>query len=212
MKKVLILLYVIIFQVTAFAQSRSDIFDPETEITWLGLDFSEVHFIGDAAQWQDVGAITSTELRDKYFVSWNELFVDEKAKYDVAKATNRILVKYAVDVTATINANSEKDYFVNDPGAFRHLENDDVAAMLSKYDYKGKKGIGMMFVVEGMYKEAKKASMWVVFVDMGSKKMLLARQVEGVAGGFGFRNYWAKAFLNGLKEVGDNFDRWKKGK
>ena len=206
------MILIAVFQIAAFAQSKSDIFSDDTELTWLGLDFSEVHFIGTAAQWQDAGAITSTDLRDKYFVLWNEIFVDEKAKYDISKATNRTIVKYAVDVTATINAKSDKDYFVDDPGSFRHLDKEKIASMVKQYDYKGKKGLGMMFVVEGMHKEAKKASMWVVFVNMDTKTLLLAKQVEGAAGGFGFRNYWAKSFYNGLKEVENNFDRWKKGK
>ncbi len=212
MKQVLLLLLSVVFQITATAQTRADIFDKNTDLTWLGLDFSEVHFIGTAAQLQDIGAVTSTDLRDKYFVLWNEIFVDEKAKYDVAKATNRPIVKYAVDVTASANAKSDKDYFVDDPGSFRHLEQEDIAEIVSKYDYKGKKGLGMMFVVEGMHKEARKASMWVAFINMDTKNLLLARQVEGAANGFGFRNYWAKSFYYGLKEVEDNFDRWKRGK
>ena len=211
MKKILLFLFMAVFQLSAFAQSKSDIFNSDVELTWLGLDFTHVHFIGTAAQWQDAGSITSSDLRDKYFVSWNEIFVDEKAKYDVSKATNRPIVKYAIDVTASANGKSEKDYFVDDPGSFRHMESEDIARLVSKYNYKGKKGIGMMFVVEGMHKEAKKASMWVVFVNMDNKKMLLAKQVEGAAGGFGFRNYWAKAFFNGLKEVENNFSKWKKG-
>ena len=211
MKNILLFIMLLACSTTQ-AQTKADAFNSDVELTWLGLDFSQVHFIGTAAQWQDAGEITSTELRDKYFIAWNEIFVEEKAKYDVAKATGRPVIKYAIDVTASANAKSEKDYFVDDPGAFRHLEESKVSSLVSKYDYKGKKGVGMMFVVEGMHKEAKKASMWVVFVDMGTKKMLFAKQIEGVAGGFGFRNYWAKAFYNGLKEVSNNYSKWKKGK
>ena len=92
------------------------------------------------------------------------------------------------------------------------VDKDKVASIIKKYDYKGKKGLGMMFVVEGMHKEAKKASMWVVFIDMDTKKMLLAKQLEGKASGFGFRNYWAKTFYNVLKEVEEDFNKWSKGK
>lgn len=212
MKRILLLVLMVSTYITGYTQSKSDIFNPGTELTWLGMDFSQVHFIGTAAQWQDAGEITNTDLRDKYFVAWNEVFVDEKAKYDVAKATGRVLVKYNIDVTASANGKSDKDYFVDDPGAFRHLDADKVAKLVKNYNFKGAKGIGMIFVVEGMHKEAKKASMWVVFVDMATKNVLLSKQIEGAAGGFGFRNYWAKAFYNGLKEVDNNFDKWKKGK
>lgn len=212
MRKVLLFLLVVVLQSTVIAQTQSDIFDSKTDLTWLGLDFTQVHFIGSAAQWQDAGAITSTDLRDKYFVAWNEIFVDEKAKYDVSKATERPIIKYAIDVTASANSKSDKDYFVDDPGSFRHLTKDGIATLVKKYDYKGKKGLGMMFVVEGMHKEAKKALMWVVFINMDSKKMLLAKHIEGKAGGFGFRNYWAKSFYNVLKEVEEDFHKWGKGK
>lgn len=212
MRSVLMFLLAIALHLTSYGQSKSDIFDSKVDLTWLGLDFTEVHFIGTAAQWQDAGAITSTDLRDKYFVSWNELFVDEKAKYDVSKATQRPIIKYAIDVTATANGKSDKDYFVNDPGSFRHLDKDKIASIVKKYDYKEKNGLGMMFVVEGMHKEAKKASVWVVFINMDTKKMLMAKHVEGKAGGFGFRNYWAKSFYNVLKEVEEDFNKWGRRK
>ena len=212
MKRIVLLIFITVLHINSFAQSKADVFNSDVELTWLGIDFTQVHFIGTAAQWQDAGTITSTDLRDKYFVSWNEIFVEEKAKYDVAKATNRTLIKYNIDVTASANGKSDKDYFVDDPGSFRHMDADKVAKLGAGYNFKGAKGVGMMFVVEGMHKEAKKASMWVVFVDMATKKVLLSKQVEGAAGGFGFRNYWAKAFLNGLKEVDNNFDKWKKVK
>lgn len=213
MKRIItLLLLTLATTFTGFAQTKSDVFNSSTELTWLGLDFTHVNFIGSATQWQDAGEITSAQLRDKYFVSWNELFVNEKEKYNVAKATNRTEVKYATDVTTTANSKSTRDYFVNDPGAFRHLDADAVAKIVKGYNFKGNKGIGMMFVVEGMSKSAERASMWVVFVDMGTKNVLFSKQMEGEAGGFGFRNYWAKPFMKVLKEVGSNFNKWGKGK
>lgn len=211
MKRViaLILIYIAVLNNTLFSQTRNDIFNPEVELTWLGIDFTQVNFIGTASQWEDAGKITNNDLRDKYFPGWNELFVDEKAKYDVSKATNRVLVKYATEVTAAANAKSGREYYVDDPGMFRHLQKDDMRALVANYDYKGRKGIGMMFVVEGMNKTVAKTSVWVAFMDMETKKLLFAKEVEAKAGGFGFRNYWGKAFYNVLKEVEKNFNKWK---
>jgi len=51
------------------------------EITWLGLDFSQAKFIGPASQFKDAGEISGEEFRDKYTVSWNQLFIDEQKKF-----------------------------------------------------------------------------------------------------------------------------------
>ncbi|MEZ5015891.1 MAG: hypothetical protein R2800_02490 [Flavipsychrobacter sp.] len=212
MKQIITLIALVLAGTFSNAQTKADIFDKKVPITWLGLDFSELHFIGDAAQWQDVGGISNSELQEKYFVSWNELFHTEKDKYDVADAMYRKKADYAIEVVAAINEQSEKDHFGHGNDEFRHLSEDDIAKMVKAYDYKDRAGLGMVFIVEGLHKEAKKASIWVAYVNMSTKELLLAKQIEGKAGGFGFRNYWAKSFFNGLREVKDNYGKWKKGK
>jgi hypothetical protein len=52
-----------------------------------------------------------------------------------------------------------------------------------------------------MSKSREEASGWITFVDMGSKTVLRTFRETGKPGGFGFRNYWAKAFLNILKDA-----------
>jgi hypothetical protein len=98
MKKITLLLAALFVSVSLFAQSKSDIFDGDKEITWLGLDFSQLKFIGDAAQWKDAGEITNSQMRDKYFPGWNTLFINEKDRYKVADAVRRTEVSYAIDV------------------------------------------------------------------------------------------------------------------
>jgi hypothetical protein len=73
--------------------------------------------------------------------------------------------------------------------------------MVKKYDFNGKKGVGLMFFVDGMSKAKDEASAWITFVDMKSKKVLLTAHKTGKAGGFGFRNFWAKSFDNILDGV-----------
>jgi hypothetical protein len=88
------------------------------------------------------------------------------------------------------------------------MDEKKVADLVKKYDFKGHSGIGMLFFVEGMSKGRESASMWVTFVDMKSKTVLLTKHMEGKAGGFGFRNYWAKSFLNVLKSIKEDWRSW----
>src|ERR1700755_994478 len=86
---------------TASAQTKAEVLDDASnDITWLGLDFSQARFIGPASQYKDAGEVTTDEFRDKYTVAWNELFVSEPKKFNVAEMVHRPSVKYALEVTA----------------------------------------------------------------------------------------------------------------
>ncbi len=210
MKKLILSFIAMTFCVATWAQTKADIFDPGKEITWLGIDFTQLKFIGDAAQWKDAGEITNGAMRDKYFPGWNELFVKEQKKFDVAKATNRGDVKYALTVTEKAN-NSIKNpnFFTDDANAYSHLTEQDINNLVKKYNFEGNSGLGMMIFVEAMSKGREEAAMWVTFVDMNKKTVLLTKRLTEKSGGFGFRNYWAKTFNLALKDIGDNLKKWK---
>ena len=206
MKKILLLVLIAFLTYSGNAQTKSDIFG-KTPITWLGLDFTQLKFIGTANQFKDAGQITDRDMRNKYFPGWNELFVKEEKKYNVADAVNRDNVTYAMNVTDNANSKSEAAYFTNNAGDYQLLTADKISSLVSKYDFKGNTGLGMLFFVEGMSKDKEEASMWVTFVNMGSKTVLLTKQVTEGAGGFGFRNYWAKSFASALKDM--DLRKWK---
>ena len=195
----LLAITMVLFNVNVIAQTKADIFNGSTEITWLGIDFTQAKFIGSAFQFKDAGEITNGEFRDKYVPSWNQLFINEQKKYDVAKTVKRSEVKYAMDVTEKANNSIKGNFFSDDPNDYKKLDEQKVANIIKNYDFQGKSGIGMLFVIDGMSKSKEEASGWVTFVDMKSKKVLLTEYKTGKAGGFGFRNYWAKSFQNILK-------------
>ncbi len=202
MKKLILLFAAIIFAININAQTKADVFNSGTELTWLGLDFSQVNFIGSATQWKDAGEITSDQMRDKYFPAWNELFQKEPEKYDVAKATNRSSVKYALMVTEKANNSLKRDYFVDDANLYYTLDEAKVAALVKKYNFQGNKGLGLIFFVEGMSKGKEQSCAWATFVNMDTKEVLWTQRIVGKTGmAIGFRNYWANTFNNMLKDL-----------
>lgn len=208
MKNLFVFALATLLSINVFAQKKEDVFNADVPVTWLGLDFSQLKFIGDATQWQDAGEITNSQMRDKYFPSWNSLFVTEKDRYKVADAIRRTEVKYAIDVTEKANNSLKGNFFESDANKFQLLDEQKVASLVKKYDFKGNSGVGMMFFVEGMSKGRETASMWVTFVDMKSKTVLFTQRVESKAGGFGFRNYWANTFRTALKEIKSDWKNW----
>nr|AUN35639.1 hypothetical protein [uncultured bacterium] len=189
------------------AQTKEDLTNGTAEITWLGMDFTQTKFIGAASQFKDAGEITNAEMRDRYATGWNQLFINEQKKYDVAKQVHRTEVKYAIDVTQKTNSGIKTDFFSNDPADYMRLDASKVEALVKKYDFQGKKGIGLMFFIEGMSKGQDQASAWVAYVNMDNKTVIMSKHLTGKAGGFGFKNYWAKAFYNILKD--SDYKDWK---
>ncbi|MCD6011869.1 MAG: hypothetical protein K0Q79_1731 [Flavipsychrobacter sp.] len=210
MKKIFVSIVLVLVAFTGFAQTKADI-TSGTPVTWLGLDFTQLKFIGSAAQFKDAGEISNYDLRAKYFPGWNTLFLKEKEKFNVAKALDRndANIDYAIEVTDAANGKSSGPYFTDNSGDFQLLTADRVSTLVAKYDFKGHKGLGLMFFVEGMSKDREEASMWVTFVNMGEKKVLLTKRVTGRSGGFGLRNYWAKSFYNVLQDMGHDLGKWK---
>jgi hypothetical protein len=191
----------LLISLAGFAQSGEDVVGGSKPITWLGLDFTKTRFIGVANQFRDAGEINGAQVRDKYAPGWNQLFLDEPKKFDIPKAVRRESVQYAIDVTGKANNKIGEDFFTSDPSAYEHLSEADIKSAVKAYDFKGKTGVGLIIFIEGMYKGRDEAAGWITYVDMGKKTVLRSFRSTAKPGGFGFRNYWAKAFLNILKDA-----------
>lgn len=219
MKKVFLLLFAMVFSANIFAQSsKSDIFNGDVPVTFIGLDFTQAKFIGNAAQYGDAGEITNNALREKYIPTWNDMFTNprEQKNFKVADAVNRMDVSYATDIVDKVNRSiTNKDFFADHVDDMAKLDEAKITKLLKKYNFDGKKGIGLIFFVEGMRKGVEKgdpsyARVMVTFVDMSTKTVLFTKEVEGKAGGFGFKNFWAGAWKSVLKEMREDWKKWKR--
>ncbi|WP_448699592.1 hypothetical protein ACFGVR_21345 [Mucilaginibacter sp. AW1-3] len=204
------LLFIAVNGQSLLAQSKADVFDPNVTVTWLGVDYSQTKFIGAATK-SGEAVITNDVFRDGYTSEWNQLFITEQKKYDVAKAIGRKSVEYKIDVALNANrALTKKDFFTNNPGDFHLTTEATIADAVKKYDFMNHEGIGLLFFVDGMSKGTASMGIWVTFVDMKSKTVLYTTYQTAKPGGFGFRNYWAKPLYTVLKDMEDNFKKWAK--
>lgn len=194
-----------------FAQNaKLDIFDNKNQVTWLGVDFSEVRFVGPASDWGDAIVKTPTEMRDKYFPAWNDLILNEPNAFKVADAINRSEIINDISAITTVNNKTDKkDIFTEDISSYQSLNESAVARMVKKYNLKDKNGIGFLLIAEGMSKGKNEASYWVTFIDMHSKEVILTKRMTGKASGFGFRNYWAGSIKSVFKSMKKEFKHWE---
>jgi hypothetical protein len=189
-----------------FGQTKGNVFNPDTQITWLGIDFSGAKFIGDRERLGSESDIR--HLLDAI----NELMIKEADKYNVAAALKRKTVENAIDVTNEHNAELDILSMTSAEGKDHiHLKPDDVDQIISTYDFKGKSGIGLMFNVESFNKVIEEGSFWITFINMGTKEVLFTERLTAPPSGFGMRNFWAGS-VNGVlaKIKKKEFENWRK--
>jgi hypothetical protein len=204
MKRTFVLLFVCFAALNGYAQTLKEFFANEsTPLTYLGVDFSLTKVQGEA--------IISSEIKPK-FEAINEVIITEVKKYDVADAFNRPSVTNYLDAVKAENDKINADQVKTDNVAdvTTATKPDDIAKHVKSYNLSGKTGIGVVFIMDGMSKANKEASMYVVLLDMATKKVLLSNRLTGKAQGFGFRNYWAYTVYKVLDDIDKHeYKSWK---
>lgn len=191
------------FGMQAHAQTLKEFFASDTvPLTYLGVDFSLAKIQGEAA--------TPAEISTK-FEPINSVIITEAKKYDITGAFNRkTVINYVEPVNKVndgINTANIKTDNISDLGK---VTVEDIAKQVKTYNLSGKSGIGLVFIMDGMSKTDKEASMYVTLINMASKKVLLTEKLTGKAQGFGFRNYWAYTIYKVLHTIDtDKYSEWK---
>jgi hypothetical protein len=190
-----------LFSTTSFSQSLKKVFtDSETPLLYLGIDFTQMRLL-------DVG--NPQEIRDKYFVSINQLIVNEPDKYNLKKAFRKSEIEHDFGPVSKNNAVVNLNYILSTKSAdFKRLKDEDIVNVVKALDLEGNEGTGLLFVMEALRKADKNngAAIWVTFVDIKARKVLMTERVESkVIGGIGFRNYWASS----IKSLIDSIEKSK---
>jgi len=188
------------------AQTIKDVFtSSETSILYLGIDYTQARLIGDAS-------VSGIDLRDKYFTGINDLVINEPKKYDLAKAFNKSKVDYDLGIVTKRNQKINAENIISTSSSdFSRLAEEDINNLVRGIDFEKKKGLGLLFIVEGMSKTEKAANIWVTIVDMSTKKVLMTERTKSESkGGFSFRNYWASPIFVLIESIEKKkYKEWK---
>jgi hypothetical protein len=192
---------------SAFSQTLNEFFNnSELHLIYLGIDFTKARLINDPDA-------NTFDMRNKVYPSINSLIVNESKKFDIAAAFHKSNV--GSDLTAVREKNEKinaEEIASSNTEDFYRLKEDDISSVVKGLNLSGKTGIGLLFVMEGMKKEGKKgeASMWVVLIDMKTKKVLITERFENKASGIGARNYWASTIKDTLDDIEKKrYKEWK---
>lgn len=189
-----------------WAQEKASIFREDQPITWLGLDFSAATFIGDNENFQK-----TDDAIPSFIERLNDLMVDEQEKYDIRKNFRKENVKLLFKYTEHQNSLLKPEMLLADNLEGRPAFSAEmVKEIVATYDFEDEKGIGLMFIIESLNKEAEKGTMWVTFVNLETNEVIITERVTEEPGGFGLRNYWAGFIYRSLKEIyKKDYTRWR---
>jgi hypothetical protein len=192
--------------ISSFSQTLKEVFsNSEAPLTYLGIDFSKSRLLDEG---------NPSEIRDKYYVSINDLIVAEPKKYDLKGAFNKSNIDHDFSAVTKNNAKANVNEILSSNSAdFNRFKESDITSMVNNLDLSGKQGIGLLFVMEAMRKIEKNsgAAIWVTLIDMKTKKILMTERIESkVIAGIGFRNYWASAIKNLIDNIEKKkYNEWK---
>ena len=171
---------------------------------WLGLDFSNTKLLGRE------GFNDPKKIIDHYFIAWNQLIFDEGEKYNVKKAF-KLKQLYTEDsyfdaTNSTVKLNelfADRSYSVSES---------DINNIIEDYNFSNiKQNIALVFIVERLDKPKEQAVFWVTLINSRTKEIILTERIIGKPGGFGFRNYWAGAVNDIIKQIKKKkYKQWKK--
>ncbi len=206
LKKTILIGMVFLLCMPCVARSQAflEVFTSKS-FTWYGLDFSNAKMIGPH------GFNQPDRVVNQYFSAWNDLFIIEEKKYDLKKTFNKDFVYTDLKTVTERNSLVDHNELVISANENYKLDNEQVKMIIKEYGTdNGQRGVGLVFVVESFNKHNETGTMWVTFFDMESKGVLLTKKMEGKAGGFGFRNHWARSIHNVLNDMQKEFRKWER--
>jgi len=200
MKKHFLLIPFLLFALFAFKMS-----DPTAkiltspEIIWCGFDFSEVRCIGSE------GFTDPEKIKNTYFKALNDLVLNESFKYDIKRFYHKSKQISDLSIVRERNKLPKIDEFIiNEPYSFKKGQ---LEKIIKNYNFEDTNGLGLVYIIESLNKTYKIATVDVVFFDIASKNIVWTKQYKKEPRGFGFRNYWAKAFYETMYSSGRDFKR-----
>jgi hypothetical protein len=206
-----LLAFVLLFgnSTQSFSQTIKDFFsNSSTPLTYLGIDYTKNKLINDPGG-------NASDIKGRLYNSMNEVVINEMGKnYNIAGAFDRSS-GINTDISAVTERNEKinsSDIMSSNSGDFNRLSESDIAGCVKALGLKGKEGVGLVFIMEGMKKEEKKSygAVWVTLIDMKTKKVLITERMEQEAAGFGFRNYWVSIIKKTIVEIDKKkYKSWK---
>lgn len=205
MKKALLVLSILLTNFSLQSQTLKD-FSQEDNATFFGVDYTQTIFVGSSG-FNNKEAI-ATEFPQK----WNNLFKKEQKKYNLKKFLKKSNIYYSTDFIDEKNSRITTDDLAsrivennNDP---RLLTTEKAGEIAKSYKLKSDASkFGIIVFAKEYNKLDNYGSYLITIVDLNNGNIVYNTEIQGKAGGFGFRNFWAGSFYKSLKNLSKTYKK-----
>jgi hypothetical protein len=201
----------------AHADAVDDRLTPGARVVWAGLDYSRVEiFVPETFSdpdarvfWGPGGGLSDRvaryagpgEVWAQLTVDWNAMFLNDLMK--------RMEKDLTIDLVAELpepdgQTAPRKDGWFRPEALAKdaaRLTEDDVAALVRRWNLTSTSGTGFGIVVDRLSKPEDAACVWPVFFDVKTREVLSADRICKSPGGMEFRNYWYNPTINAVQEI-----------
>ena len=197
MKKYILIFLISIIPINFLnAQDLKDVlFKASYGLDFVGLDFSSVKFIGNKKEYGD-----PVRLKNEFIPNWNNLFYSQKEKYNIEKEFGKNKVNYLVGNMIEANAILDENYMFSIIPV-KGFDAKKIQKIVNRYKFNYENEVGVSLIVHSFDKPSKTATIYVVWFNTKTLKVIKSIRRQVTPKGFGFRNYWAGAIFYTIKNM-----------
>ena len=201
MKK-LLMIFILISSNVLWSQETL-VFDSK-DMVFYGLDFSKARFTGG------FGLTSPARMQDIYMPALNELMIDERKRYNVAKSYQKKNVEYDFDLADKLNSKGDiYDQYLNEE--IEQLSDEEVQEVVNHYIKDEKhSGLGLVYVVDEVNHIRSLISIQITFFNIDTGEVYLSKRGRGSMRGFSIRNYYAGGIRQIIKDSEKLYRNWEK--
>ncbi len=175
----------ILIPVMGFAQTKKDIYNPQVQLVFFGIDFTKTQFTKS-------DEFTNKPEILRFFVDANNLVNHNSLKNQVTRGLDRKTMEW--DFSNVTMQNSlvdwQKAYSDNIDYTVSEVEISNIVKNLKVDQEKYKDFIGMVLVNENCCKTKPLQTISCVFFSVNDLNVIFIKRYEKKPQGIGFMNYW----------------------
>lgn len=197
-----VLSILLIFSSLVIRAQESPVFTSK-DMVFYGLDFTKARFTGG------FGLTSPATMQDKYMPTLNELMIDERQRYNVAKSYKKKNVEYYFNLSDELNSKMDiYDQYVNEK--LENLSDEDVQEVINRYKSDDKhSGLGLLYIVDEVDHLKSLITIQITFFNINSGEIYIQKRARGDMRGFSIRNYYAGGIRQIIKDTADLYEKWK---
>lgn len=168
------------------------------KVVFLGVNFSKLKLLNEEGFVGKNGKSKCGALQFKYFLSWNEIFVQEMSKFNL----NKLLIvedhRLYLEPTEKLNEQIEVEDCIIDDLSYRVSEK-DIQDIINQYIDVVDEGVCVLMIGESLSKKLGIGAFTIVYFDPSDGLILLSKRYEESPVGYGFDNYWVNSIHKSLE-------------